>query len=288
MDNEFIDDYRRLGISPGADWKELRAAYRERIRAWHPDRFQGDDRARAEAENRSKAINQSYRKLAGYHRRHGCLPLSAETGSDLADAVSAVEQGGDRGPADTAPNLQPGRFAGALRRPGIFWAAIGLLLLVPYSAVVLVPATEDDETGSTSVAPLPREATNDADPGDERYFTVGSRIGDVYAVQGVPTKTEKDVWHYHTSRVYFEDGAVVHWEATSEHPLKARGDLDPLHSQTAAFTYGFTKAQVRAIQGEPVNETDRAWDYGVSRVYFENDRVVGWSESPINPLRAKP
>jgi hypothetical protein len=78
---------------------------------------------------------------------------------------------------------------------------------------------------------------------------------------------------------------LIRWEATPEHPLKARGDLDPLDA--TAFTYGFTKAQVRAIQGEPVNETDKAWDYGVSRVYFENGRVVGWSESPINPLRAR-
>lgn len=285
MQREFLDDYRLLGLRPGAGWDELRAAYRERIRTWHPDRLQNRHH-RAEAEDRSKAINQAYRRLATYYRGHGRLPLAAALArEDAVDHIAANAQETHE-PADQRPDS--GRLRSVLQQRGAIWTLIGIVLLTPYLAALFVPAPE--RASIPAAAPVERGAGPDGEPADaptpeEHYFTVGSRLGEVIAVQGVPTRTEQDIWHYHTSRVYFRDGAVTHWESTSDHPLKARGDLDPLHAAGGYFARGSTKAEVRAIQGEPAHQTDNTWDYGVSRVFFENDRVVGWSESPVNPLR---
>lgn len=120
------------------------------------------------------------------------------------------------------------------------------------------------------------------------YFTYGSTLGEVYAAQGVPTRTEGDIWHYGASKIYFSHGKVVRWEETKEHPLRAQLDT-PIARTTEPgyFRRGSTKSEVRNAQGTPMHETERVWDYGVSRVYFDGDRVVGWSESPLNPLKVK-
>lgn len=113
-------------------------------------------------------------------------------------------------------------------------------------------------------------------------------MGDVYTAQGVPSHTDPDVWHYGASKIYFRDGAVVRWEESPERPLKVRIADDTSSSPSLFFSKGSTKAEVRRIQGEPLSENEKVWDYGVSRIYFENDRVVGWYESPLSRLKIRP
>jgi len=52
-----------LGPAPTAD--EVRRAYLDLVRVWHPDRFQSDPRLRQIAEERLIAINQAYTCLRG-------------------------------------------------------------------------------------------------------------------------------------------------------------------------------------------------------------------------------
>ena len=56
-------------------------------------------------------------------------------------------------------------------------------------------------------------------------------------------------------------------------------DLSPSDVQTAAAL------TVQAALTIPVTETATVWDYGLSRVYFENNRVVRWEDSPMQRLR---
>jgi hypothetical protein len=53
-----------LGVSATASLAEIKAAYRNRIKECHPDRFAGmDERARAQAEEWTKALNMAYHTL---------------------------------------------------------------------------------------------------------------------------------------------------------------------------------------------------------------------------------
>ncbi|MGA3117249.1 MAG: J domain-containing protein [Syntrophobacteraceae bacterium] len=45
---------RILGARPGAGSAELKQAYRDLVKIWHPDRFQGDTRLQHKARERSK------------------------------------------------------------------------------------------------------------------------------------------------------------------------------------------------------------------------------------------
>jgi len=55
--------YRILGLPPGAGANEVKAAYRDLVQVWHPDRFPADSRLRAKAERNLQRINAAYAVL---------------------------------------------------------------------------------------------------------------------------------------------------------------------------------------------------------------------------------
>lgn len=55
--------YRILEISPDATQEEIRSAWRELNKVWHPDRFGEDELLRRKAEEKLKRINQAYEIL---------------------------------------------------------------------------------------------------------------------------------------------------------------------------------------------------------------------------------
>lgn len=61
-----IDDaYDILGLKPGASQIEVKQAYRELVKLWHPDRF-FIQQEKQEAEERIKKINEAYNQLKYY------------------------------------------------------------------------------------------------------------------------------------------------------------------------------------------------------------------------------
>ena len=145
------------------------------------------------------------------------------------------------------------------------------------------------DAGDTPRRPAPAVDTAgypDTEPAQtQKYFTYGSTVGDVYAVQGTPSNTSDGVWRYGKSKVYFSRGKVTHWEDDPTSPLKASADIMLERAPATAFGVGSTKAEVRALQGKPLMEWSNVWEYGTSKVYFDGDRVSGWYDSPLNPLR---
>jgi len=58
------EEYELLGLAPGASLVEVKAAYRERIKQCHPDKFVGRGAEfRQLAEERAKAVNAAYKIL---------------------------------------------------------------------------------------------------------------------------------------------------------------------------------------------------------------------------------
>jgi hypothetical protein len=52
-----------LALRPGATPADIKEAYRDLVKVWHPDRFGSDLRLRQKAEARLKEINEAYRSL---------------------------------------------------------------------------------------------------------------------------------------------------------------------------------------------------------------------------------
>jgi len=298
MTERYIKNYRILGIAPGANWKELRKAYKSLVNTWHPDRFQQDARQKKLAEEKTKEITQSYKELAEYYKSFGILPIEVERlESTVAHAPTVppsvsgepfqYSNRGTTSPNETAAKTSQRRDSSFITRL-IFSAA---LIGVGYFVWQLVPEKhlENNETPTGPTAETPNiqdhQGLDTVTTLSEKYITIGTPLGEVYAIQGVPTKTEKDIWYYGNSKVYFFKGAVSHWEESPDHPLRIKMTADDDKPILKFFSKGSSKEEVLAAQGSPDRDVGNVWDYGVSRVYFDKERVSGWHNSPLNPLK---
>lgn len=69
------DPYVVLGVSRSATDEEIKSAYRNLAKQYHPDRYADDEGARAVAEEKMKEINEAYDAVMD-HRRSGARPSS--------------------------------------------------------------------------------------------------------------------------------------------------------------------------------------------------------------------
>ena len=54
-----------LGLSTGASKDEIKQAYHDMVKVWHPDRFTHDPRLQKQAEEKLKLINEAHDLLTG-------------------------------------------------------------------------------------------------------------------------------------------------------------------------------------------------------------------------------
>ena len=55
-----------FGVEPGATPEQVKLAYRDLVKVWHPDRFAHDPRLQRKAEEKLKQINEAYERLQSY------------------------------------------------------------------------------------------------------------------------------------------------------------------------------------------------------------------------------
>jgi len=301
MTERYAKNYRILGVPPDATWKQLRQAYKSLVNMWHPDRFQQDTRQRKLAEEKTKEIIQSYQELAEHYKKYGALPQVTKAAktpvtNDLspqdAPDTPSVHASQDTEAASTVVTPPRARKSRRFKRTpraiaGVALAGIAYLTwqVMPWERTDGLPP--DENHSDQAVDKQKNEEPNHHKSSDKKYFTVDTSLGEVYAIQGVPTRTEHDIWYYGKSKIYFTKGKVQRWEESPDNPL--RTSIKPWTEKMNAefFGKGSSKREVLAVQGAPERDAGNVWDYGVSRVYFDNDRVKGWDESPLNPLKVR-
>lgn len=288
--HNYSECYAALGVTPDTDWKTLRTAYKRLIGRWHPDRFLSDATRKELAEEQCKQITLAYEALKQYRRKHGVLPplvsdAEAKRRAAVHDASSAFEH--------AAPSISPERArepaTGATPAKRKHRTVIVLAVLA--AGIFLFdrdfePATPRDQQVSD---PAPSESAQSEPPRpstpEPGGITVGSTLGEVYSIQGVPTLTQNDTWYYGKSEIHFERGKVVSWRGHPDNPLRIAPGQPVVFLGDRHFDVGSSKAEVRELQGTPMSETESVWSYGSSKVYFERDRVVRWESTPLYPLR---
>jgi hypothetical protein len=292
--NDYTHAYRLLGVPPNCSLQVLKAARRRLVKSWHPDHFAAGTEMRRQAEERIKDINTAFEHLLGYYKQFGALPRP-NTADDVLPptppaVVNPIPTKNVGAPGRAEPGIEPSHpensvFGTRLASPVARW-------IVAVAAVSLTVATarlvlkQEQHTDSKAAVSSSRQ-TPPAPPARDEYFTIGSTLGEVYAAQGVPTATSNGAWRYGKSTVYFTDGLVTSWEEDPADPLKATMLSISMPQTPQTFSMGSTKEEVRAAEGAPLFETSALWDYGLSKVYFRDDRVVGWESSPMRPLKVR-
>jgi hypothetical protein len=310
MTSDHSQSYRTLGVKPGCTWQELRSAYRRLVQTTHPDRFLTESHDKNLAEERLKTINRAFHNLASYRQRHGVLPNPAATLTDVhaaathfTDSPTSTDSAYQKSPSPREPRTEAGEspltpdgspYYNARLRSMLRWGGGIAVTLLIFEAIWTTspqnPAEREVAQSPVRLAETPKTPNTSQSgeitaPVTGEYFTIGSSMGEVYEIQGVPTATEEGAWHYGNSKVNFSKGVVTSWKHDPSHPLKAGLRSNQLKSTATSFTVGSPKADVRAAQGAPLVESENVWDYGVSKVYFSKGKVTGWDSSPLRPLK---
>src|SRR5215475_10434615 len=101
--SDYQDDCRLLEVEPGASTEEIRQAYRDQTKVWHPDRFSNDTRLQQKAEERIRRINLAYRRLCGLspYEQPALSPGRRESSSDWV-AFFALRRAARNGASDVS------------------------------------------------------------------------------------------------------------------------------------------------------------------------------------------
>jgi curved DNA-binding protein CbpA len=115
-----------LALRPGATPSEIKEAYRDLVKVWHPDRFGNDLRLRQKAELQLKLINEAYRMLQSNSGVAGMHADGSESASSASPRRTSSSGGayGRRYSASPIPRNGPGRSSG--NGVGVGWIYRGL------------------------------------------------------------------------------------------------------------------------------------------------------------------
>lgn len=293
-----------LSVSKRASLREVKEAYLDLAKVWHPDRFAGNPRLEKKATEKLKEINAAYAILVAFHE-------NAESLSGSEDVSGDVEVATPEGPVETDdPELKKPKHSrlffamvilcvAAVLGGGIYLSMV-LKNKGSHVPVVIRPLPQPQaETGATArekTSPEPsRTQKSTASPkgapdrkpsAPQKFFTLGSSKDEVLAVEGAPYQTSDNRWNYGSSYVEFAKGRVTGWLNSALDPLQVKMQSRK-GAEEASFTLGSPKDEVAAVQGAPTQVSGNRWSYGFSRVDFRKGRVAGWYNSTLDPLRVK-
>jgi len=295
-ENDYADAYRTLGVCPSDSWEHVQRTYRHLVQRWHPDRLRTDDVAPGEAEEATKALNLAFSLLSDHYREFGTLPPLATPNDRGIDAVPArddTQEAETNRSEETTPEtnspihaeMQPRSSGGSLL--AAIAIILGAYLFYEWGPFQTPQGQQAPNRANSESHVVVKESDTVSRPLPPNFIRRGATASEVTAIQGTPSSVENNIWYYGQSRVYFEDGRVSGWLNHPENPLQVRPEERVQARAGQHFHIGSTKEEVRLIQGEPIAAHPDMWDYGISRVYFRDDRVTGWDESPLQPLRTE-
>jgi hypothetical protein len=202
-ETDFLDLYRKLGLSPGCDLAEFKRAYRRHVSQLHPDREGGDA-------GQLQASIAQYGAAIDFHRRHGRLPGAAAQGR-VAPA-SAPSPPRHPPSSEMADEPAPVRSRSKLLFVCII-AVLGILAwsLMPSSSPENAPAQAATDNGAN-----PAEAAS----ANVASLSLGMSPAEVRAIEGDPLIVHRDRWDYGPSWIQFENDQVIDWYSSPLHSLR--------------------------------------------------------------------
>ena len=92
-------------MPPGASMEELKTAYRDLVKVWHPDRFAGNPRLQRKAQEKLKEINLAYERLQS-RSTSPASPAPPPPPPHSEPGPASTSQAADGGPQRTSNRLK--------------------------------------------------------------------------------------------------------------------------------------------------------------------------------------
>lgn len=305
---EILDCYRVLEVPEWTTEDEVRAAYRDMVQVWHPDRFQTNVRLRERVEDKLKDINLAFQMIA--RAEFPETPVQFETGMVLASPIHT-------GKVKPAYN----KVRQVSRTPRFIYAWIAALALLqggmsipnlyspqPFEPRNMLFVGQKSWTGKMAGASVQKVKSNPAVPVVSQKiavpngmkgvtlskpkpavyavaipytgptYTYGSSITKVRAIQGEPDSIDGLVWKYGSSTIQFSPHGFIVGFSNFDNNLRVKLAPPAWVRRGQPFTIGSSKAEVAASMGTPTSLDEDLWLYRFSGVNFDQTgKVVGYT-----------
>ncbi|NQV41167.1 MAG: J domain-containing protein [Candidatus Marinimicrobia bacterium] len=279
---------KHLGVDKSSDANDVKQAYRDLAKIWHPDRFQNDERVGAKAEAQIKIINEAKTVALAYIEKYGHFRHVKDENAGAGMGFEPPkpppryrqEQARPRPrpqpepepeppPKKEPPKPPPKRPKPPPRakqqtepEPDIFEESMSFGDFVPGSTAIFVAAILIVLVGF--------------------FFMLGSSLFD----------SPVDRYKQFTEKTNLETAAKVEAlkrkEAEQTRAKAAEKREEPKTEAVVLdtfFTLGSDKEWVSTVQGPPVQIRGPEWRYGFSTVQFDGNKVISWTSSELNPLK---
>lgn len=258
--------YQLLGLESGCTWPEVKQAYRRRAQAEHPDKGGSPD------DNQFVEITKAYQLLKDYRSRHGNLPEPPPKPKPKPQPTRRQPR------SSSAPKPAD---SGKIRRT-VWWFLLALLPAIWLLGDGDPPQRPTEDASGTSGPVLSADS-------EAAAVSRGMPLGEVADLLGPPKEVNGDIWIYPSSSIIFENGRVVDVVTDGKFEFAPPPSFDERPAtgadQPVTLAIGQTMETVLAIQGKPLSQNSSQWSYGISKIYFEEGRVTGWFNSPLDPLK---
>lgn len=276
-----------LELKAGAMSEEIHHSFEVLSKAWHPDRFEGDGKMKAMAEEKLKAIEAAYSLLTRgsvqaerFHSREARASQTAGAGSALeqeTDKQSEIAQKLGYSDGESRPFRIP---VPLLIGCGVVLSAIATawLFFKPLDAILMgLPVA------GRVYAEYKADLRSDIQEMENKLgFGVGSSAP-VPAPSVTASSQETD-----QQKLEAQKAAAATRATAPQRDASRRGEVLPAESRALPLiTAGLTESEVISAQGAPTKETTDELDYGDSKLYFSGGALYGWRIEPSSPLRVK-
>lgn len=275
MLNDLQNCYRVLELEPGATQEDVRQAYRELVKVWHPDRFAHDPKLQKKAQEKLKQINLAY-----------------ET-TKAADGNSSTESArSEAAPPSPPPPSAPPSQKSPIRRIGSIIVAVLIFSVLKACHSVSErsheprPSPISSQSGADYQSPPPQPSNAQTEVKVREQLTLNQikrfhqQVREEMPSSLMAMMTIQEFSHYMHTNIEESDFSVGFLA-----PLTGE-DIRIQNQSQGFFTVGSTKDAVLAVQGSPDKFTDDNFTYGLSEVRFEDGRVVTWVRYASSPLKA--
>lgn len=257
--------YKILGLELGASASDVKQAYRDLVRVWHPDRYAHDPRLQKKAEEKLKEINEAYEKIIEFYSSIKGEGQKSRTEEEEREYKSGGEE--DIRPSkhniDKSKNTANTIIIGSV--------IIGVVLVI----WVVINISRTSQTVSQSAAVLPRI--------DPRYLSTFDAFNQQYGLIVPPeaSKSAATMEELNKNGIAFieagnyqqainEFNKLIELNPVDHEAYNSRGEAYLKLGNFKQAKEDFNRAIISIKKQRKINGLPALHNFGLEKIYYRN------------------